>query len=145
MAVSTGPFFGGLFFFVGFFIVLAALILSNIGSTVGDTIGETLGSTQSVLGPGMSMVEISVALEVPDRDSPNSILSALDQLWRTARTDNRVGLQNLMSRVAMELLWRKSSIVEATTRGSHFGDKNRATREYKNVSIKERGSSRGRR
>lgn len=138
--VSTGPSFGGIFFFAGFFIV-AALVLSNIGSSVGDTIGDTLGSSNqsSVLGPGVSVAEISVALEVPDRDSPNSILSALDRLSRTARTDSRVGLQNLTSQVAIELLRRKLSIVAASTRAYHFKDENKAQREYNNISIKERG------
>ena len=85
------------------------------------------------------MAEISVALEVPDRDNPNSILSALDRLSRTARTDSRVGLQNLTSQVAIELLRRKSSIVAANTKASHYRDENKALREYNNVSIKERG------
>lgn len=136
--MSTGPSFGGLFFFAGFFL-FAALVLSNIGSSASDAFTSTIGSTQSVLGPGVSVAEISVALEVPNRDSPNSILSALDRLSRTARTDSRVGLQNLTSQVAIELLRRKSSIVAASTRASHYRDENKAQREYNNVSIRERG------
>ena len=102
--MTTGPSFGGFFFFAGLFL-LAALALgsvgSNIGSNVGSSIGSTIGSNvQSVLGSGVSVAEISVALEVPNRDSPNSILSALDRLSRTARTDSRVGLQNLTSQGA---------------------------------------------
>lgn len=138
VVVSTGPSFGGIFFFAGFFLI-AALVLSNIGSSVSDTIGSTLGSTDSVLGPGVSVAEISMALDVPDRDSPNSILSALDRLSRTAQTDSRVGLQNLTSQVAMELLRRKSSVAAASTRASHFRDENKAVREYNNRAIKQRG------
>lgn len=127
-----------LFFFAGFFI-FAASVLSGIGSSASDTFSNTIGSNQSVLGPGVSVAEISVALEVPNRDSPNSILSALDRLSRTARTDSRVGLQNLTSQVAMELLRRKLSIVAASTRAYHYRDENKAQREYNNISIQERG------
>ena len=137
VVVSTGPSFGGLFFFAGFFL-FAALVLSNIGNSVGDSFGSALAS-DSVLGSGVSVAEISVALEVPDRDSPNSILSALDRLSRTARTDSRVGLQNLTSQVAIELLRRKSSIVAANTKASHYRDENKALRDYNNISVKERG------
>jgi len=138
--VSTGPSFGGLFFFAGFF-ALAALVLSNIGSAASDTFSNTIvGSIdQSALGPGLSVAEISVAIEVPDRDSPGSILSALDRLSRTARTDSRVGLQDLTSQVAIELLRRKLSIVAASTRGYHYRDENKAQREYNNIAIQERG------
>lgn len=113
--------------------------MSNIGSSASDTFSSALASNDSVLGPGVSVAEISVALEVPDRDSPNSLLSALDRLARTARTDSRVGLQTLTSQVAMELLRRKSSIVAASTRASHYRDENKAVREYNNRSIQERG------
>ena len=115
--MSTGPSFGGLFFFAGFF-ALAALVLSNIGSAASNTPSNTIvGSIdQSTLGPGVSVAEISVAIEVPDRDSPGSIL----------RTDSRVGLQDLTSQVAIELLRRKLSIVAASTRGYHYRDENKA-------------------
>ena len=59
--------------------------------------GVGLGRSSSVLGPGVSVAEISVALEVPDRDRSDSILNVLERLSRTARTDSRVGLQNLTS------------------------------------------------
>mmetsp|Transcript_16743 Transcript_16743/g.36169 ORF Transcript_16743/g.36169 Transcript_16743/m.36169 type:complete len:456 (+) Transcript_16743:71-1438(+) len=138
VVVSNSPSFTGLFLCAGFFL-FALLDLSKIGSNVSDTFSSTLGSKKSVLGPGVSVAEISVALEVPDRDSPNSILSALDRLSRTARTDSRVGLQNLTSQVAIELLRRKLSIVAASTRAYHYRDENKAQREYNNISIQERG------
>jgi len=138
VVVTSGPSFGGLFFFAGFFL-LAASVLSNIGNSVSDSVSSTLGSSQSVLGPGVSVAEISVALEVPDRDSPNSILSALDRLSATAKTDSRVGIQNLTSQVAIELLRRKLSIAAASTRAYHCKDENKAQREYNNISIQQRG------
>lgn len=139
VVVARGPSFGGLFFFAGFFL-FAAAVLSNVGS-IGDG-GDSFARTQSVLGPGLSVAEISVALEVPDRDSPDSILSALDRLSATARTDSRVGVQNLTSQVAIELLRRKLSIVAASTRASHYRDENKAQREYNDISIRQRGKFR---
>lgn len=137
--VSNGPSFGGLLLFAGFLIFAISAVSSDIGRSASDTFSSTLGSNQSVLGPGVSVAEISVALEVPDRDSPNSILSALGRLSETARTDSRVGLQNLTSQVAIELLRRKLSIVAASTRAYHSKDENKAQREYNNMSIQERG------
>jgi uncharacterized membrane protein len=107
-----------------------------------DTIGSAMGSvtsSTSVLGPGVSVGEISVALEVPDRDRPDSILSVLERLSTTARTDNRVGLQNLTSQVALELLRRKQSIVAASTKAKHYRDENKAQQEFNTLSIRERG------
>jgi uncharacterized membrane protein len=84
------------------------------------------------------VVQVTVALEVPNRDDPNSILSALGRLANTAKTDSRVGIQNLTSQVALELLRRKSSIVSASTKYNHFNDRSKALREFNSRSIKER-------
>ena len=138
VAVNRGPSFFSLIFFAGFALFVASA-LSNISSSATDTFTSAVGSNQSVLGPGVSTCEISVALEVPNRDSPNSILSALNRLSNTARTDSRVGLQNLTSQVAIELLRRKASIVAASTNASHYRDENKAIREFNNISIRERG------
>lgn len=136
VVVSSGPSFFSLFLFAGFALFVASA-LSSFGSSTSDTLSSI--TNQSVLGSGVSVAEISVALEVPNRDSPNSILSSLDRLSETARTDSRVGLQDLTSQVAIELLRRKSSIVAASTRASHYRDENKAQREYNNISIRERG------
>ena len=138
VVTRSGPGFFGFFFFAVFALV-AFSTLSNIGSSVSDSIGSAVGSNvQSVLGSGVSAVEISVALNVADRDRPDSILSALSRLSRTARTDSRVGLQNLTSQVALELLRRKSDIVAAYTTGQNFRDESKAQREFNNMSIRER-------
>ena len=129
-----------LFSVAGFF--LLAAVNSGFSNNGGGGFGGTtiiLKSSQSVLGPGVSVAEISVALDVPDRDCPNSILSALNRLSRTARTDSRVGLQNLTSQVAIELLRRKLSIVAASTSAKHYRNRNKAQCEYNNISIQERG------
>jgi uncharacterized membrane protein len=138
VVVSTGPSFGGLFLVVGFFLVASA-VLSNAGNLGGSGPAGSSAAARSVLGPGTSVIELSVALDVPDRDDPNSILSALDRLSRTAKTDSRVGVQNLTSQVALELLRRKSSIVAACAKGRHFGDAGGAQREYNGATVRERG------
>lgn len=93
--MSTGPSFGGIFFFAGFFL-LAALAFSSMTDSIGGSMSN-LGTSSSVLGPGVSVAEISVALEVPDRDRGDAIMNVLERLANTARTDSRVGLQNLTS------------------------------------------------
>jgi uncharacterized membrane protein len=85
------------------------------------------------------VVQVSVALDVPNRDDPSSILSVLDRLAASARTDSRVGIQNLTSQVALELLRRKSSIVSASAKSKHFKDRSKAIRDYNSQSIRERG------
>lgn len=139
---SGGFGFGGLAF-LGFGAFALATILPSIlapSRTVSSwsSSDETDAPGTSALGPGTSVAQISVALQVPNRSSPNSILSVLDRLARTARTDSRVGIQQLTSQVALELLRRKSSISSATTSFQHFRGRTQAQREYERVSIRER-------
>lgn len=104
----------------------------------GPSFSEGLMASADAFGSGTTVAQISVALEVPNRDDRNSILAALDRISRTARTDSRVGIQNLTSQVALELLRRKSSIVSAHTNYKHFGNHDKAQREFSSRSTKER-------
>jgi uncharacterized membrane protein len=143
MSYSRGPDLFSLVLFGG-----ALLAVTNVVSSAGNQImedGETGGASlfgsnavMSSLGPGTSVVQLSVAMQVPDRDDPNSILAALNRLSKTARTDSRVGIANLTSQVALEILRRKSSIVSACGNAQHFGDRTKASREYQSKSIQER-------
>ena len=114
--------------------------MASTASSWTDSASPSLwgSSTQSALGSGTSVVQVSVALEVPNRDDRNSILSVLGRLANSARTDTRVGIQNLTSQVALELLRRKNSIVSASTNYKHYGDREKALRDFNQRSIKER-------
>jgi Protein of unknown function (DUF1517) len=103
-----------------------------------EAIDKACFSVRRVLGPGMSVVLVSVALDVPDRDDSNSILSVLSRLSSTASTDSRVGIRNLTSEVALELLRRKASVVSALTRSNHFRDPLAAERDFNQLSVEER-------
>lgn len=110
------------------------------GSTESSSVMDWVDSdTVTALGSGTSVVQLSVAMEVPNRDDPNSILSVLNRLSQTSKTDSRVGIQNLTSQVALELLRKKSSIVSASSNYQHFGNRAKADRHYQNLSIQERG------
>jgi len=123
---------------IGFFILNAVRAASS-GISLTDNLASWSDETvASALGTGTSVAQITVALDVPNRDDRNSILSVLDRLADTAQTDSRVGIQNLSSQVALELLRRKSSIVSASTRYRHFKDRNQALRDYNSLSVKER-------
>lgn len=140
---SSGPGFFSLLLLGGFaFAVMSALsgTMNSVASSWSEGSSSSLlgSSISSALGSGTSVVQVTVGLEVPNRDDPNSILSALGRLAKTARTDSRVGIQNLTSQVALELLRRKNSIVSASTKYKHFNDRSTALREFNSRSIKER-------
>merc|ERR1719437_398421 len=83
VVISRGP---------SFFDVVVFSVFSKPSSTL-----DWPSTSTSALGSGFSVLQLSVALNVPKRDSPSSILSKLDYLAETAQTDSRVGLQNLVS------------------------------------------------
>jgi uncharacterized membrane protein len=139
ISYSRGPGLFQILFFGGVLYTAASVFSNVVSDTATSSFGDTSDSAgTSSLGPGASVVQLSVALEVPDRDDPNSILGALERLARTAKTDSRVGIQNLTSQVALELLRRRSSITSATSSNQHFRDRNKAGREFESQSIKER-------
>ena len=136
---GRGPGLFDLIFFGGFMFVLFNIVTGALGSATSSTSSFfDTSDTTSVLGPGTSVIKLSVAMEVPNRDDSNSILGVLGRLARTAKTDSRVGVQNLTSQVALEILRRKSSIVSASSSYNHFRDKNKAQREYQSKSVQER-------
>lgn len=144
MVYNRGPSIFDLLFFGGVaFVIANSIRAASAGNNLDSTWDEQTSfwgeTASSALGSGASTVQISVAIDVPNRKDPNSILSVLDRLSRTAKTDNRVGIQNLTSQVALELLRRKSSIVSASSRYKHFGDRNKAQRDFNSLSIQERG------
>jgi len=136
--IARGPSVFDLIFF-GSLLVVGTNILQKASSpSLGTSFGGFGTSTSSSLGAGTSVVKVSVAMEVPNRDDPSSILSVLNRLSKTAKTDNRVGIQNLTSQVALELLRRRSSIVSASSSYQHYRDVNQAQRDYERMAIKER-------
>lgn len=140
---SRGPSFFDLLLFGGFTFAVVLPFLSSLTSSSSSSSSSVLDwdssrTASSALGPGTSVCQVSVALEVPNRDDRNSILSVLDRLAQTAKTDSRVGIQNLSSQVALELLRRRSSIVSASSSYKHFNDRNKALREFQSRSVKER-------
>lgn len=138
---SSGPSILPLLLFGGLaFAAISAMsnTASSVASSWGDSSPLAMGGVSSALGSGTSVVQVSVALEVPDRDDRNSILSVLGRLANTARTDTRVGIQNLTSQVALELLRRKNSIVSASSNYKHYNSREQASRDFNKRSIKER-------
>jgi hypothetical protein len=91
----SGPNLGQLVFFGG----LAFAVSSALKKESPDWSSplERADGTTSVLGPGNSVIKVSVALEVPNRDDPGSIISVLNRLGQTANTDTRKGVQSLTS------------------------------------------------
>jgi uncharacterized membrane protein len=92
---------------------------------------------RSALGKGTSVIQVSVAMRVTQRDDPSSILSVLQGLAAADNTRYNSDLQGLMSDVATELLRRKSSIVAASASSRNFRDREKALREYGFLSVTE--------
>lgn len=135
VAVSRGPSFFDLFFFGAF-----ALVLLNAFRGVTETASpfEAANDLATPLGKGTTVAQISVALQVPNRDDGNSILNVLPRMAEAANTERRAGLQNLTSQVALELLRRKSDIVSAATSHQHFRDRTQGEQAFGRLAIRER-------
>ena len=122
------------FFFNGIFLLVLATALTQIFT--GNR--SSLGAVDSPLGSGVTVATLSIALNVPKRDDPSSILSYLTRLSNTARTDSRVGLKNLVSQVALELLRQRRSIFAAKSEYKHYSNSDKATRDYNQIAIQQR-------
>lgn len=94
VGVSQGPDISTVLFLS--FWVGGVLGLRVLHGEEGGFGSSWLGQT-SVLGSGTSVVKLTIAMEVPDRDDRNSILSVLDRFAKTAKTNSKVGIQNLTS------------------------------------------------
>lgn len=139
LGIFRGPSFFDLLFFGGLAYIAISAITSTAEGIVSSGTDLFTDSQTSVLGKGATTGKLTVALEVPNRDDNNSILTVLDKLAQTARTDSRVGIQDLTSQVAIELLRRKSSIVSGFSQSQHYNDKSKAQREFSSTAVQERG------
>jgi uncharacterized membrane protein len=93
---------------------------------------------RSALGPGVSLVSLTVSVNVPDRDDSNSILSKLALRVKTARTNTRKGVQDMISETALDLLRLSFSIVSVDSEYKHFNKVLEAERESNRMSIDKR-------
>lgn len=131
-------FLGGLGWFAVSAVTGALSSRSSSNSWSDDDSSSITSTMSSVLGSGTSVVRLSVALDVPNRDDPNSLLSVLDRLAATANTDSRRGVQTLTSQVALEVLRRKSSIQAAASAYKHYNQDTTAQRTFNQWSVQER-------
>lgn len=142
VAVARGPSFFDFLFFGAVALVIANTV-RGFGQAASDTFSSSPWSdiddnVATPLGRGTTVAQVSVALQVPNRDDPQSILKVLPRLANSVNTDRRSGLQNLTSQVALELLRRKSQITSASTSHQHFRDSTKAQQSFGQKSIKER-------
>lgn len=114
-----------------FFVFVIINAFQNATNNIDDDVASTLGA-------GVTVAQISVALNVPDKDSSSSILTYLNRLSQTARTDSRVGVANLVSQVALELLRQKRSVFAANSKYTHHNSGDKAQRDYSSIAINER-------
>lgn len=118
-------------------VVFVAGVTSLVAMNVMDKLDKGGGGNgfESALGPGISVVSLTAAINVPDRDSPDSVLNRISRLALSANTSSRKGVQDLISETALELLRQKDSIVSVDSQYSHFRRPVEAEREYNVLSI----------
>ena len=90
------------------------------------------------LGPGFSVASLTVSLDVPNRDDPNSILSKLRRQALSVQTDSTKGIQSMLSQATLELLRQEKSIVSVDSSYSHFLTVKEAERKFNKISIEKR-------
>jgi hypothetical protein len=118
------------------------LVLAGTGILIASRLaGKDHGRDDkhtSPLGPGFSVLSITVALDVPNRDDPSSILAKLKRQALTTKTVSRGGVQDMMSQTALELLRQEMSIVSVDSSYRHFRTFNEAERDFNRLSIYQR-------
>jgi uncharacterized membrane protein len=125
-------FLGGLGLFA--FSAVSGAISSRTNQWDDDS-GIALASSQ-----GTSVLRLNIALDVPNRDDPSSILSVLDRIANTSgkNTQSRSGVQQLTRQVALELLRRKSSISSAYGQMQYCKEDRQGQRVFNEWSVRER-------
>lgn len=113
---------------------VGAVVSLNVIDKLQQRSGNSRG-LESPLGPGVSVLSTTLAINVPDRDSPNSILDRLSRLALIARTDTRKGVQDLISETSLEVLRQKDYIISVDSQYSHFSRASDAQREFNQLSI----------
>ena len=94
--------------------------------------------SKDIAKPSSSVVKLSVAVDVPSRDDPCSLLSVLNRLAHSSKCSSREDVQNLTSQVAVELLRRKSSIQSASSRYQRVKKESERQRIFNQWSVQER-------
>lgn len=95
---------------IGGVIYLVASLLKSAGGSNWDLNEDEPSS----LGSGVTVLKLQVGLQVPDRSSPSTVLSQLDDLARTADVSTRQGLAQLVSATALALLRSSNDWVSAS-------------------------------
>eukprot|EP00814_Leptocylindrus_danicus_P013317 CAMPEP_0116015230 /NCGR_PEP_ID=MMETSP0321-20121206/6720_1 /TAXON_ID=163516 /ORGANISM="Leptocylindrus danicus var. danicus, Strain B650" /LENGTH=398 /DNA_ID=CAMNT_0003484975 /DNA_START=538 /DNA_END=1734 /DNA_ORIENTATION=+ len=117
-------------------LVFFSALFSGSGSSSYRSVQWTNGT--NVRNEGVTFCKCSVAMNVPSRDDPNSILTVLKQASKTARTDSRAGMQYLVNQVALEILRRRRTIIAANTKRSYYKRLSPAESEFNTQVIRER-------
>ena len=125
---------------IGFFVLSAiSNTIQSSSSSFGQWDDSRDGSSLFATASPTTVIKCNVALDVSNRDDPNSILSVLDRMAKvTAKTDTRKGVITLTKQVALELLRRKSSIYSAAGTVQQYKNDKEAQRTYNQWSIQER-------
>jgi len=89
-------------------------------------------------GRGISVMKLSLAFDIDDRDAPGNILQKLKLYSSTFKTDSRKEVQKMVTEVCSDLLRQQSNIFAASSSYEHHKQVNDAERCFNNLSVQER-------
>ncbi|KAL7581002.1 hypothetical protein ACA910_005812 [Epithemia clementina (nom. ined.)] len=92
----------------------------------------------SPLGPGATAISVTVSMNVPDRDDPNSVLNRLEALGERVDTSTREGVQELISETSIELLRNEALITSMNVKSKHHSDPEEARKDFNAQSVENR-------
>jgi len=87
---------------------------------------------------GVSVHKLSLAFDITNRDDPNSILQTLTKISSTTKTDSRQSVQQMVSKVCLELMRQQSTIFAVSNGSEYFGNAVEAEKSFNTLSIRER-------
>jgi len=89
-------------------------------------------------GVGVSVLKLSLAFDVVDRDAPGNILLKLKEISSSVETDSREEVQKMVSAVCLELMRQQSNIFAASSSYERYSKATDAEKSFNNLSIRER-------
>ena len=116
----------------------AALVTYGVMKRYHDNDDDMFGGQQSILGPGVSVLSLTIALSVPDRYDDNSVLARLKGLAKRTQSDSRTSVQRLVADTALEILRQERAIVSVGSEYKHFKSFKDAERQFNTMSLQKR-------
>jgi Protein of unknown function (DUF1517) len=129
-AVHNPAVLGGIVGILGFLSIATTFERPTRRTAVATVVESTTHCT--------TVESLTVALQVPNRHHPRSILKVLNDLFATTGKDSAARRVALLSTVALELLQRQASLHAASSQSKVCANSDEAQQEFSRRSIQDR-------